>query len=54
MSTKWKTVTWIGIGLGLSMVSAGQEQNAIPRVIMSPRRKPPRSGIAQGAEHWRD
>ncbi len=34
MSMSWKTAAWASIGLGLSTISAGQEQGALPRVVV--------------------
>ena len=34
MSTSWKTAAWVCVGLGLAAASLGQEQNALPRVVV--------------------
>ena len=34
MSTSWKTAAWACMGLGLAAASLGQEQNALPRVVV--------------------
>ena len=34
MSTSWKTAAWLCMGLGLAAASLGQEQNALPRVVV--------------------